>query len=121
MPDTYERRFRVLRVIDGDTIVAGSIDLGYHVATMPGIEFRLLRCDTPETNRAASKTAGYSAKAFTVKWVTDHALHDDDGWLFARSEKTDVFGRYLAEVSCGAGHNLSDDLLSSGHAVPFTK
>jgi endonuclease YncB( thermonuclease family) len=119
MPDNYTRRFTVARVIDGDTLVAGVIDLGYHTAATPGVEYRFLRVNCPETNRPASRPAGLVAKAFTVDWIAQHAAHDPEGWLYATSQKTDSFGRYLAEIECAAGHNLSDALLISGNAVPY--
>jgi len=117
--DNYERRFRPGRIIDGDTIVTDLVDLGYHQAAYSGVEYRLLRINCPETNRPASRAAGLVAKAFTAAWVTEHAGHDPAGWLYATTRKTDSFGRYLAEVACAAGHNLSDALLASGNAVPF--
>jgi len=117
--DNYTRRVHIQRIIDGDTIVADVIDLGYHVQTTAGIEYRLLRINCPETNRPASRAAGLVAKQFTVDWLAIHTHHDIDGWLYATTQKTDSFGRFLAEIECGQQHNLSDDLLTSGNAVPF--
>jgi len=119
MTDNYTRRVRIQRTIDGDTIVAAAIDLGYHVQTTAGIEYRLLRCNAPESNRPASRAAGLTAKQFTIDWIAIHTHHDIDGWLYATTQKTDSFGRYLADINCGQDHNLSDDLLTSGNAVPY--
>lgn len=119
MRDNYVRRFTMGRLIDGDTLVAGSIDLGYHTAATPGVEYRFLRVNCPETNRPATRAAGLIAKAFTADWLAVHAAHDPEGWFYAMTQKTDSFGRYLAEITCGADHNLSDALLISGNAVPF--
>jgi endonuclease YncB( thermonuclease family) len=130
MPHTVTSRFKVLRVIDGDTIVPQEIDLGFGVRRTqepaPGddddgawVRFRILRVNAPESNRPESRVAGLAAKAYTLNWLIEHALHDPKGWLSATTTKTDSFGRFLAEVTCTQGHNLSDALLSSGNAVPF--
>ena len=116
LPDDYERRFALGRVIDGDTIVAGDVDLGYH-ATITSIEYRLLRINCPESNKKATMAAGLAAKVFTTAWLAEHVTHG--GTLYATTQRTDSFGRYLAEITCGTGHNLSDALLASGHAVPY--
>lgn len=114
MADTYERSFVPGRVIDGDTIADVVVDLGYHTRAF-NIEYRVARINTPERHRP-TLNEGNAAKAFTEDWLTIHARH---GGLFATTTKTDSFGRYLAEINCGQGHNLSDDLLSSGQAVLF--
>ena len=119
--DNYTRRVHIQRIIDGDTIVADVIDLGYHVQTTAGIEYRLLRINCPETNRPASRAAGLVAKQYTVAWLLEHVLHDPDGWLYATTQKTDSFGRYLASITCGQQHDLSDDLLATGHAVVYKR
>lgn len=119
MPHTVTSRFKVGRVIDGDTITSQAIDVGFHIQTTADIEFRFLRCNAPESNRPATKVAGLAAKEYTLAWLMEHADHDPDGWLWATTTKTDSFGRYLAEIACTEGHNLSDALLSSGNAVPF--
>jgi micrococcal nuclease len=114
MSDEFVRAFTVLRVVDADTLVADDVDLGYHTHVR-GIEYRLLGVDAPEM-RGPSRPAGIVATAFTASWVDAHAGH---GGLFARSVKTDSFGRYLASVSCGEGHDLGGALLASGNAVPY--
>lgn len=130
MPHTVTSRFKVLRVIDGDTIVPQEIDLGFGVRTTQesgpddddkeaGIKFRLLRINAPESNRPASRVAGLAAKSYTLGWLIDHAGHDPKGWLQVTTTERDSFGRWLADVTCSQGHNLSDALLASGNAVPF--
>jgi endonuclease YncB( thermonuclease family) len=113
--DDYVRAFTLGRIIDGDTITAATVDLGYHVR-ITNIEYRLLRINCPESNHAATRAAGLSATSYTTAWLAVHTLC---GGLLARTVKTDSFGRYLAEVTCTQGHNLSDALLGSGNAVPF--
>lgn len=125
MVDDRIHAFVLDRVIDGDTIVPAMIDLDYHVWLHSSdhfeIEYRLLRVNAPESNRPVSRKAGLVAKAFTTAWLAEHAGHDPKGRLWARTTETDSFGRYLTEVTCREGHNLSDDLLSSANAVPFKK
>jgi endonuclease YncB( thermonuclease family) len=126
--DNYRRWFIPGRDIDGDTITAESVDLGYfRYARDPNdpIKYRLRRVNSPESNRPASRDAGKAAAAFTVAWVAEHLTHGDGRSLISDTTPppgkpiTDSFGRYLAEIYCAVGHNLSDDLLSSGHAVPY--
>lgn len=114
MADSFERAFIVHRVIDGDTLIADDVDLGYHVH-VSGIEYRILHVDTPE-RRKPTLAAGNVAKAYTEDWCTLHARH---GGLFAQTVKTDSFGRYLATIRCGEDHDLGSALLSSGNAVSY--
>lgn len=116
--DNYVRAFTPDHCIDGDTIVAGTVDLGYHV-NATGITYRIARVNAPEmgTRTGPTRASANAAKAYTELWLIEHAAH---GGLFAESTQTDSWRRYLAEITCGQGHNLSDDLLTSGHAVPYT-
>jgi micrococcal nuclease len=112
--DDFVRAFTVRRVVDADTLVADDVDLGYHTHVR-GIEYRLLGVDAPEM-RGSTRPAGVVATDYTRAWLDEHGKH---GGLFARSIKTDSFGRYLAVVRCGEGHSLGDALLASGNAVPY--
>lgn len=113
MTDNYTRGITVTRVIDGDTFVANT-DLGYHV-TMVAVTYRVLRVNCPEMT-GPGRLAGQEAKAYTAAWLVAHAAHDG---LSAVSVKSDDWRRYLAEIVCGWQHNLSDDLMSTGHAMPY--
>lgn len=116
--DPYIRRASLLRVIDGDTLRL-HVDLGWNVASDHNV--RLLRVNAPEM-KLATKAAGLASKIFVEGWLMEHAGHmpAPTAWPFyIQSEKDDAFGRYLCEVYCGEGHNLSADLLSEGFAVPF--
>jgi endonuclease YncB( thermonuclease family) len=112
--DDYTRAFTPDRAIDGDTIVVADVDLGYRVHEH-GIQYRLARINCPERHKP-TLDAGNAAKAYTEAWLLEHAAH---GGLYATTTQTDSFGRYLAEIECAAGHNLSDDLLTSGNAVLY--
>lgn len=111
--ETWRRGFRVTKVVDGDTIEA-DVDLGYHIHEID-VSYRVARINAPE-KRGPTKAAGLVAKAFTEDWLTVHAQH---GGLFATSTKTDDWRRWLAEITCADGHNLSDDMLAAGQAVVY--
>lgn len=99
------------RVIDGDTIQV-QLDQGLH--TYRAERLRLLRVNAPEVH-GPSKPAGDAATAYTTDWLAGQQL-------VISTYKSDVFGRYLAEVwRTSDGANLNDDLLASGHAVPFVR
>ena len=119
--EPFAYRFSVDRVIDGDTI-EGDIDLGFSVK-LDDQRLRLLRVNTPE-RKGATRAAGDMAKAFTERWLRDHAN------IVVRSRKRDpkhadkdAFGRYLVEVygddEAGRQECLNDALLESGNAVLF--
>jgi endonuclease YncB( thermonuclease family) len=114
MSDNYTRAFLYGRVIDGDTIADVRVDLGYHTQAA-GIEYRVNRINCPERHKP-TLDAGNQAKEYTNTWLFTHQEHNG---LYATTTQTDSFGRYLAEIECGQGHNLSDDLLASGNAVPY--
>ena len=126
--DNYQRWFIPGRVVDGDTITADSVDLGYlryvREENDP-IRYRLLGVNCPESNRPESRAAGLAAKEFTKAWIAEHLTHGDGTSLVAHTVKadghklTDSFGRFLADILCADGHSLATDLLTSGHAVPF--
>jgi micrococcal nuclease len=122
MRDTYWRRARVVRVIDGDTIQL-IVDLGFY--TYAEHRMRLLGVDTPEMHAPLPevRASALAAATFTTEWLRDHTLHaTDPDWRFnIRTEKADSFGRFLAYLECAQGHSLNDDLLSTGHARPYAR
>jgi len=104
-------------VTDGDTIEAW-IDLGFGIWIFK--KLRLLRIDTPELRGTSAevKAKAYEAKAFVVE-----ALSHNPYTLTIKTESSDSFGRYLAEVyytdEAGIQQNLSDRLLAEGLAVIY--
>jgi micrococcal nuclease len=110
-------RAKLVRVIDGDTIDL-QIDQGFRSYRME--RARLLGLNCPEVH-GATRAAGDAATAFVIGWLrVGSAL---DPWpLILQTEKSDVFGRYLATVfRVIDGACLNDDLLASGHAVPYVR
>ena len=105
---TYVFRGVVTRVVDGDTLDI-DLDQGLHCHRLERL--RLLRVNAPEM-KGDTKAAGEAAKAYVTSWLS--------GAVVVQTYKGDAFGRYLAEVwRTYDGANLSDDLLASGHAVPY--
>jgi micrococcal nuclease len=105
----WHYRARIERVIDGDTVLC-TLDVGFHTYQQERV--RLLGVNTPEVV-GAQKAAGLTAKALVVAWVAQF----DGPWPFLiRTEKTDSFGRYLAEVwSLATGASLTDYLRAQGY------
>lgn len=113
-------RAQCTAVIDGDTLEM-EIDTGFHTVRTERV--RLVGVNAPET-RGPSRNAGLAAKAWTTKWVND--AQRETKWPFmVETFKTDSFGRYLArvwvekEMDTDSSSDLSDQLIKSGHAVPF--
>ena len=116
----YHYRIWIERVIDGDTVQC-SLDQGLRIYRTERL--RLLGVDTPELNASdpAVRLKAIAAKDYTAAWILEHGAHHSPetgttlAWPFiVRTAKADSFGRWLADVTCGAGHSLSADLLSSG-------
>lgn len=99
----YIFKAKVLRVIDGDTLVI-DLDMGFETHTIKRV--RLLGVDTPERGKS-----GYNeAKAFTTQVVLDNDV-------YVQTYQSDVFGRYLADVWYRVGddeYRLSHELTVRG-------
>lgn len=103
------------RVIDGDTLDM-DIDQGMHAHRIERL--RLLRVNAPEMH-GDTKVAGEASKNYVIAWF-DALLFTSGSSIVIQTYKSDVFGRYLAEVwRTSDGANLADDLLAAGMAVPF--
>lgn len=117
----YTYRAEITRVVDGDTVDA-VVDLGFGV-TMPQ-RLRLLNINAPEMV-GKSKAAGIAAKEHLQKLIFDHTLYQEAeiGVVAIRShkDKSDSFGRYLAELlgedDDGRMVNLNDRMVADGYAV----
>jgi micrococcal nuclease len=102
---TAEPQVRVVRAIDGDTIV---------VARPGGARetIRILGVDTPETHdpRKPVQCYGPEAAAYTAARLTGRVVQLEDD-----VETRDVYGRHLAYVRVD-GHLFEDELLDRGFA-----
>lgn len=111
---------KVLRVLDGDTVVA-DLTLPYRVV-LKGYKFRLYGVDTPETDSKdpAELKAGEVAKKFTSSAVYGKDVLIRAVVTTAGTEKMDSFGRYLVVVfykdSAGKQINLNEQLVQRGLA-----
>lgn len=109
----YTYKAKVVRVIDGDTIVA-DIDLGFRT-WLHGEHLRLFGINTPENNTVEGKAVTEVVRARiegkTVFLCTIKAKRSD-------AESTGSFGRYLVVVY-ESGENLNEWLLANGKAVAF--
>src|SRR5262245_18123180 len=98
--DPYLRQARITRVVDGDPC---DVDLSLGFSMTATHRLRLLGVNTPELHATdmAVRARAEAAKAFTTAWVEEHR-HDYEGpWPYiVRTEKSDVFGRFLAQVFC---------------------
>ena len=87
--DSYVRRAKVLRVVDGDTVDL-EVDLGYHVSLT--IRGRLLGINTPERGQPDFALAT-KALASLLEENTE-----EDGYVSVKSTKTGKYGRWLVEI-----------------------
>ncbi|WP_299739063.1 thermonuclease family protein [uncultured Roseobacter sp.] len=109
----YTYRATIVRVIDGDTIVA-DIDLGFRT-WLHGEHLRLFGINTPEnktdegkavTEAVRARIEGKSVFLCTIKAKRSEA------------ESTGSFGRYLVTIHEG-GENVNEWLLATGQAEAF--
>lgn len=130
----YEYTARVIEEYDGDTVTVEitlvddeMVNLGfgitrnYHETTSE--KLRLYGVNSPEIR--APGPEGEQARDWAKQWFVDHC---PDGTFtlntFATSsrntrDKQEKYGRYLAIVTAPDGHRLNDDLITSGHGVPY--
>ena len=124
MIQLYHRRFKVERVVDGDTIV-GAIDNGFYTAIVN--YFRLYGLNAPELNSKDEKVriAAQSAKS----WLGSQLGH---GEFVLRSFKNpaDKYGRFLVEIWAILGYDdkgnvelaeksINQLMIEAGHAVRY--
>jgi micrococcal nuclease len=110
MAPLYNYNADCLKAIDGDTIDC-EIDLGFHTSIK--VRFRLARVNAAEMNSPdpENKKKAEAAKEYTRSVVEGKSVR-------LTSKKTDIYGRWIAEVTYkgadGKMINLSDDLLAKG-------
>ena len=109
----YEYNCKIVRVIDGDSILI-DIDLGFsHFIHNESI--RLYGVDTPEcrTRDAEEKAAGLLAKEFV-----EEALHVGETYKLTTKEKG-KFGRYLGTIYLTEETSINAALVKERLAVPY--
>lgn len=130
----YEYSARMIDNYDGDTMTAEIVllpdqleDLGfgihknfYETATK---KFRLYGVNAPEVKAAGPE--GEQAREWLREWFADHVpegvftLNTFKTSSANPDDKQEKYGRYLAIVTAPDGRRLNDDLITSGHGVPF--
>ncbi len=111
------RYFRVVKVVDGDTLDIGVRDL---LKNKPWTRIRLWGVDTPETKdpRKAVMYFGPEASAFAKK----QALHKLVRVVLEPYERTrGKYGRLLAYIYLPNGKMLNEELLRQGYAYADTR
>ena len=109
----YEYNCKIVRVIDGDSIII-DIDLGFS-HWIHGESIRLYGVDTPEcrTRDAEEKAAGLLAKAFV-----EDALHVGGTYTLSTKEKG-KFGRYLGVIMLSDRTSINAALVTEHLAVAY--
>jgi micrococcal nuclease len=109
----YEYNCKIVRVIDGDSIIL-DIDLGFS-HWIHNESIRLYGIDTPEcrTRDAEEKAAGLLAKEFV-----EDALHVGGTYTLTTKEKG-KFGRYLGVIFISDKTSINAALVTEHLAVPY--
>lgn len=106
----YAYRAEIVRVIDGDTVVA-DIDLGFGTWRR-GEHLRLVGLDAPEVRGDERERGLVSAEALRTR------LDGGEVVVCTRRDETGKFGRYLVEIFDDAG-SVNGWLLREGLARPL--
>ena len=109
----YEYNCKIVRVIDGDSIIL-DIDLGFS-HWIHGQSIRLYGVDCPEcrSRDKEEKAAGLAAKDFVKR-----LLHDGGTYTLTTKEKG-KFGRYLGTIYLTEETSINDALIKERLAVPY--
>ena len=103
----YEYNCSLERVVDGDTVDC-VVDLGFRIQTRQ--RFRLLGIDAAEP-RGADRARGLAATEYLTACLKGARL-------MVRTEKSDSFGRWLADFYVdGDSESVSQKMIAGGHAV----
>jgi micrococcal nuclease len=109
----YDYRCKIVRVIDGDSILV-DIDLGFN-HWIHDESIRLFGVDCPEcrSRDKDEKAAGLAAKDY-VKGL----LHDGGTYTLTTKEKG-KFGRYLGVIKLEDGTSINGELVKENLAVAY--
>lgn len=101
---------KILRAVDGDTLLVRMICPCCLIESQQRV--RLGRIDAPEL------AGRRRAAAIAARDYLGSLCHGQVGEIAVRKSWPDRYGRVLAEVYVD-GRNLSDAMLSAGHAIPW--
>lgn len=114
-PPSYAHNAKLVRVVDGDTLIA-ELDLGFGLTQK--LRLRLARINAPELSTLEGKKAKASIE------VLLHGLLN--GQMVVETKHTDDYGRWVSEIwlihtvkQDEAPLNVSDWMVAQGQAVPF--
>ncbi|WP_299938544.1 thermonuclease family protein [uncultured Pelagimonas sp.] len=109
----YTYKATIVRVIDGDTVVA-DIDLGFNTVRR-NEHLRLIGVDAPENKTDAGKK---TTEALRSRIEGKEMYICTTRTKRSGREATGSFGRYLAEIYLG-GENVNKWLVSAGLAAKY--
>lgn len=104
----YEYLGRVMVVVDGDTVDV-DVDLGLRVHT--DTRLRILGINAPEKFTPAGKLA--------VEWARGLLSTDTTVILRTEKDKTEKYGRWLAQLTTPDGSDYAATAIATGHAVAW--
>ena len=116
--DEYVRRARIVRLVDGDTVIL-DVDMGISITVR--VTVRLFGINTPEV-RGPEKVAGHAATQHLADLLVQFR-HEGDWDIVVQTykDKKGKFGRLLAVLigDDGDGNpvNLNERMVADGHAV----
>lgn len=105
----FEYQAAIDKIIDGDTFDA-KVDLGFH--TYSKQRFRLIGYSAPEV-RGSERNMGLIAKKRLEELLAIGTT------ITLKSEKTEKFGRWLAEIPWTNGQTLSEFLIAEGYGLSW--
>jgi len=116
--DEYVRRARIVRLVDGDTVIL-DVDMGISITVR--VTVRLFGINTPEV-RGPEKVAGHAATQHLADLLVQFR-HEGEWDIVVQTykDKKGKFGRLLAVLigDDGDGNpvNLNERMVADGHAV----
>lgn len=117
----YEYNGQIVKVVDGDTVDV-ILDLGLNIKHK--IRLRLSRINTPEIFGVLKDSVEYQKGLASKRFVEDFAkLTNNNVRISTIKDKTEKYGRYLAEIYALEGpfkdKNLSNEMYDSGFATLY--
>lgn len=117
----YEYTAEILNVVDGDTVDL-NVNLGFDIKKK--IRVRLSRINAPEMYGMIKESPEYQKGLASMKFVQDFAkMTNNKVRIVTVKDKTEKYGRYLAEVFALEGafkdKSLNDEMLTFGFALEY--
>ena len=120
MDNAYNYNIEIIRVIDGDSLVA-DVDLGLGVWLRDQyIRLWGIECPPTRTRNDEIKDLGYDSKEYLEGMISQ-----TEGIYSIKSYGRGKYGRIIATVFQGLAcdenmrWNICEEMLKSGHAVPY--